>query len=126
MAKNRARTETDWLGALVGLGTFLGGVGLLAVTFQLAYSLFSVPPESALGQPGQRTIDLAKAGDSFAGLVARILLLFVMSVVGSVVANRGIKLYVSSRHVPPRDAESPELPEREQGIGRDVPSAAHK
>lgn len=45
-------------------------------------------------------IDLARTGESFVGIVGKILLLLVMSAIGSVIANRGIKLYAESRAHP--------------------------
>ena len=90
----------DWLGGLVGILTFLGGIGLLLLTFNLAYHMFSVPPSQALGVRQDAPVDFAKTGESFVGVVGRVLLLLVMSAVGSVIANRGIKLYGESRAHP--------------------------
>lgn len=90
----------DWLGGLVGILTFLGGIVLLLLTFRYAYALFSVPPETALKVGQETPVDLARTGDSFIGIVGRILLLLVMAGVGSIIANRGIKLYAESRAHP--------------------------
>lgn len=91
-------TETrDRVGAWLGILTFLGGVGLLLLTFSIAYRMFSTPPEQVLSlRPGQ-TMDLNETGRAGFMLVFRMLMLLVMSVVGSVIANRGIKLYASGR-----------------------------
>src|SRR5579863_4009355 len=88
----------DAFGTLFGLLVFFGGVGLLLVTFRLAYNLFLVPPEVAIGIQKGNTLDLAKAGDSAAQLVFRIILLLTMAFVGSLVANKGISLYADARH----------------------------
>lgn len=93
----------DWLGGVVGILTFLVGVGLLLVTFQQAYGMFSVEPAQALGiRPGDK-VDIGRTGENFVGIVGRVLFLLVMSAVGSVIANRGVKLYAESRvaHTPP-------------------------
>jgi hypothetical protein len=103
--------RSDWLGSLIGLLTFVGGIGLLALTFQLAFQLYSVPPETALAGEGSNAVDLAKAGESFGGVVVKIFLLLVMSVVGSTVANRGIRLYVTCRSPQPKPPEKPERAE---------------
>ena len=87
----------DVFGTLFGLLVFCGGVALLLVTFRLAYNLFMVPPEVAIGIQKGNTLDLAKAGDSAAVLVLRIVLLLIMAFVGSLVANRGISLYGDAR-----------------------------
>jgi len=93
----KAPPHRDVFGTLFGLLVFCGGVGLLLITFRAAYNLFTVPPESALGIQHGKTLDVAKAGDSAAVLVLRIILLFVMAFVGSMVANRGISLYGDAR-----------------------------
>lgn len=89
----------DVFGTLFGLLVFCGGVGLLLITFREAYTLFTVPPESALGIQHGKTLDVARAGDSAAVLVLRIILLLIMAFVGSMVANRGISLYADARHL---------------------------
>ncbi len=87
----------DVFGTLFGLLVFFGGVGLLLITFQAAYRLFTTPPESALGIEHGKALDVAAAGDSAARLILRIVLLLIMAFVGSMVANRGISLYADSR-----------------------------
>lgn len=93
---------------------FLGGVALIALTFKLAYDMFQVPPEQALKIAQGKTLDLAIAGQSFGSIFIRILLLIVMGLMGSLVANRGISLYERSggrrfylphRDIPEKDPE---------------------
>lgn len=100
MADNVRHSKPDWLGGVVGILTFLGGIGLLLLTFRYAFDLFSVPPERALQVKKETPVDLARTGESFVGIVGKILLLLVMSAIGSVIANRGIKLYAESRAHP--------------------------
>ena len=92
----------------MGIITFLGGVGLLVVTFKLAYDMFAVPPGQALGIQAGKTLSIDTAGSSLAGVCIKILLLMVMALVGSWVANRGIALYASARgnheHVKQQDS----------------------
>lgn len=95
------KLRSDWLGSLIGLLVFLSGIGLLIATFNLAFSLFSVPPSVALTDAETKAVDLARAGETLGSIVIKMLLLLVMCVVGSVVANRGIRLYVSCRVPPP-------------------------
>ncbi len=87
------RTRGDGLGKALGILTFLGGVALLVITFRLAYDMFMVPPEQALHLEKGKVLDVAVAGQSFGVLLLRVLLLIVMGLMGSLVANRGIKLY---------------------------------
>lgn len=59
----------------------------------MAYDLFSVPPDQVLKlKPGQE-INVNDTGQAAFVLVFRMMMLLVMSIVGSVIANRGIKLY---------------------------------
>lgn len=92
-----SHSHPDWFGAGVGILVFFFGIALLVLVFRLAYDLFTVPPSSALGLQKGKELDLAKAGDSAASLILKIVLLIVMAFVGSAVANRGISLYTSAR-----------------------------
>ncbi|HWD38230.1 MAG TPA: hypothetical protein VG944_05225 [Fimbriimonas sp.] len=93
-----ARNHRDWLGSFIGLLVFLGGIALLALTFKLAFDMFNVPPEDALKIKGTKTVDLAQSGGQFVGIIVRTLLLLVMGLVSSLIANRGILLYMHSLH----------------------------
>ncbi|MBL8047180.1 MAG: hypothetical protein JNJ45_00725 [Chthonomonas sp.] len=99
--------QRDWLGALVGLAVFLGGIAIIFWAFQQAYSLFGTPPETVLGVKKGETLDLNRAGANGIGLVTRCLLLLVISIIGSVIANRGIKLYSESQRVLGEPAPTP-------------------
>lgn len=83
----------------VGVITFLVGVGLLLMTFKLAYDLFTLPPSTIL-EPSSKApdaIDLGKSGNNLATLVIRVLLLIVMGLMGSLIANRGVSMFTHSR-----------------------------
>jgi hypothetical protein len=83
----------------VGVITFLVGVGLLLVTFKLAYDLFTVPPTNILEQSRQAgdAIDIGKSGNNIVALIFRVLLLIVMGLMGSLIANRGVSMFTHSR-----------------------------
>ncbi len=102
------RLKRDIAGSLVGLAVFFGGIALLLFTFRTAYEMFTVPPSAALGlRPGQ-PVDLGNAGSNFVGSLFKVILLIVMALVGSLIANRGIQLYAESRghiHDPRREPE---------------------
>lgn len=102
----------DPVGPLLGLVTFLGGIALLGFTFLLAFQLFSQSPNDTLGLVPGKPLDPYRAGESLLGLVARILLLAVMCLAGSVIANRGIKLYSTGRHVASAADTKPMEPEK--------------
>ncbi len=88
-----AGRRRDPLGTAVGLLTFLAGVGLVVVTFMLAREMFTTDPSEALGiQPGE-VMDVNRALVAGTFILFRVILLVVMAGLGSIVANRGIKLY---------------------------------
>lgn len=91
-----ARSHRDAFGSILGILVFLAGISLLGVTFDLAYKLYTVPPEQALKLNGQKAIDLAATGGSFVGILVKTILLIVMGFVSSLIANRGIHLYSHS------------------------------
>jgi hypothetical protein len=96
----------DPIGSVVGLVTFLGGVAVLLVVFSLAYRMFTLPPSDALGLVKDKPIDVNTVGPSLATVVIRILLLLLMGLVGSMIANRGIGLYSRSLHEREKPAPS--------------------
>jgi flagellar biosynthesis protein FlhB len=94
------RPISDWLGKVFGLLVFLGGVGLLLLVFKLAYDQFNVPPEQVLKIKKGEPFDVSIALQGFGAVFLRVMLLVVMSVVGSLVANRGIAMFTGSRALP--------------------------
>lgn len=91
-----SENRRDKSGTVIGLVTFLFGVGLIVATFAYARDLFSVDPGKAMNVKPGETLDINSVVSSFMGVVVKILLLIVMSAIGSVVASRGIKLYVQA------------------------------
>ncbi len=93
------RTHRDFFGSFIGILVFLGGVALLVLVFKLAYGLFMTPPAKALNiEPGKK-MDLNAGLSSLFMVMIRIMLLLVMGMVGSWVANRGISLYTQARGI---------------------------
>ena len=90
----------DILGRIVGMLVFLIGVALLLWVFYSAYGLYQLPPAAALGLKftGDPKKDPAAMviGTQFGWLLIRIIFLFLMSIAGSLVANKGINLYFSA------------------------------
>jgi hypothetical protein len=82
---------------LLGIVVFLGGVALLVWTFSIAFNLFKTPTQEVLGLTPGKPLDVGKAGSSFAVQIVRVLLLMVMALVSSLIANKGIHLYASGR-----------------------------
>ncbi len=87
------RNRREGIGLVVGVLTFLGGVALLLFTFQLALVLFSTPPSEALQIQEKTPLDPGKIGQSAVVLLSRIAGILMMCIIGSVISNRGIRLY---------------------------------
>lgn len=82
----------------MGLAVFLGGVGVLALTFKFAFDEFSVPHAEALGLVKGKALDAVGTGGKALDIVIRLGALLIMSIVGSMIANKGIGLYSGSLH----------------------------
>lgn len=106
--------KRDTLGSGLGIAVFLGGIGLLLETFKLAFEMFSVPPRNALGLSTAKVFEPIAVGNSLTAIVVRIVLLLIMGVVGSLIANKGVALYFHSRghvtHLEPKVESKAELP----------------
>src|SRR5262249_23133194 len=76
------------------------GVALLVLVFYHAYELFNMKPANALDlkMTGDPKHDPAATtiGVQLAGMLFRVVLLFIMSIAGSLIANKGINLYFSA------------------------------
>jgi hypothetical protein len=94
---NASAGKRDTIGTIVGLLVFLFGIALLLGTFELAYQMFSVPPKEALELKQGDTLQVAPVASIVTGMIFKILLLVVMGILGSLIANRGIHLYTESR-----------------------------
>lgn len=100
MTKEEQRPSSQVAGIAIGLVVFFVGVGLLIFVFSLASRMFGdttmitqaatrVPATSKTAVPDLTSVATA------AGV--RIVALFVMLLSGSLVASKGIHLYVASR-----------------------------
>ena len=89
----KPKSGNDALGALLGIAAFIAGLVILFVTFQLAFAMFNVPARETLGDEK----DVTELGKTFGHVLLRVGLLLVMSIVGSVIAGQGVRLYLASR-----------------------------
>ncbi len=97
----------------MGLAVFLAGVGLLALTFKLAYEEFSVPHSQNLGLVKGQALDAVATGGKAFDILVRLGVLLLMAVVSSLVANKGIGLYCGSLHPVDKHAgPSPATPKK--------------
>jgi hypothetical protein len=85
---------------LVALLVFLLGIGILVFVFVTALHLFQspVPGLETLQTPGAPPPAAANIGLSLAGFARELLLLGVMTLAGSLLANKGAHLYFSAAY----------------------------
>lgn len=98
----------------VGLVSFLIGITMIVFAFYLAFQIFSVPPSIRMEAVSDKPIDFSKAAESFSTVFIRLLLLITMAGFGSMVANRGIKLYASNANRNKKSKISNELRESDK------------
>ncbi|MCH7904416.1 MAG: hypothetical protein IH944_07600 [Armatimonadetes bacterium] len=99
----------DALATTLGLLTFLGGVALIVTAFIFAREMFAVPPGEAIEVSGGETININATVAAAFGVLLKVLLLIVMAGIGSILANRGIRLYAQGN-----PGLLPTKPEREK------------
>lgn len=107
----------DLFGRVVGGLVFLGGLFVICVVLWLAFQLFRNPNLGT--QPGTVASKNMAAADialGFMMLLGRIALLFVGSISGSLIANKGIRLYFAALPATVGHAETPQI--REEGRGK--------
>ena len=99
---SRPVSHADLSCRLVALLVFLLGVGILVFVFVTALHLFQspVPGLEPLQTPGAPPPAAANIGVSLAGFARELLLLGVMTLAGSLLANKGAHLYFSAVYHP--------------------------
>ena len=106
----------DRTGRFIGMAVFLLGVVVLLVVFGMAYGMFTTPASRLFsGNGGSSSVTAAQLGTAVAITLIRIGLLFVMTLAGSLVASRGIHMYLGSGKTQP--ADTTETSEVEKGHG---------
>ena len=88
----------DLFGRILGVLVFLAGVALMVLVFKDAHMMFTSDSMGLqVGPTGKAAAGAtSQLGASAVSMFARLGLLLVMAVVGSLVANKGINLYFAS------------------------------
>jgi hypothetical protein len=87
-------TRNGILARVVGLIVFLAGVAILSLVFFRAHHLFSTPPPGFTANHAGQGLTTSGLSEAALTLVAQIGLLFIMTLVGSLMAGRGVQLYL--------------------------------
>ena len=95
-------------GRIVGMVVFTLGIAVVLLVFVLALFMFTSPASELLpaGTPGAPQATAAGLGSAVVLLIIRIALLFAMTLAGSVVAGKGIQLYLGSRETPNEETKN--------------------
>lgn len=88
-------TKSDTVARVLGMVIFIAGIGVLVFVFIMAYRMFTAPNMGLAVAPGAEggPSSVQNLGSSALVMVLRIALLFIMALVGSLIAGRGIQLY---------------------------------
>lgn len=81
-------------GRIIGMIIFIMGIVILLFVFGMAYGMFTAPASQVFGSPA--SVTAMSLGSTLALVFIRIGLLFVMTLAGSLVAARGVHMYVGS------------------------------
>jgi len=87
----------DRRGRVTGMVVFVLGIAVLLFVFGIAYSMFTSPADELLPPIGGTAVGL---GNALAIILAKTLLLFIMTLAGSWIAGRGVQLYLGSGERP--------------------------
>ena len=88
------RLRGDWIGRILGITVFLLGIGVLWIVFREAHQMFTAPlpsAEKSLPKLGQIGIDVLK----------KLGLLVIMTLAGSLIANKGVQMYFAALGIAP-------------------------
>lgn len=81
-------------GRAIGMVIFILGIVILLFVFAMAYSMFTAPATQVFG--GAPNATAAGLGTALALMLIRIGLLFIMTLAGSLIAARGMHMYLGS------------------------------
>ncbi|MCL6628336.1 MAG: hypothetical protein K6U00_01890 [Armatimonadetes bacterium] len=86
----------DRRGRFVGMVVFALGIAVLIFVFIIAYTMFKSPVSHLLPTAGGKAPSAMDLGTAVAWVAVRIGLLFIMTLAGSLIASKGIQLYLGS------------------------------
>lgn len=99
----------DPFARVAGFLVFLIGVAIILGVVWFAFKMFIDPNLGRIATNPKGEISMAEVGSGFGRLIFRIALLFLASICGSLIANKGVHLYFSALQAdpmrpPPRNA----------------------
>lgn len=104
----------DLFARVVGFLVFLIGVAIILGVVWFAFEMFTDPNLGRIAANPKGEISVAEVASGFGRLIFRIALLFLASICGSLVANKGINLYFSALQATP--VKQPPETQPEEGV----------
>ena len=89
------RSSGHLLGQFLGALVMLAGIAIICGVLWLAFGMFR-DPNLGLGPSTVKPLTATDIGVRFIGLIMRIALLFLGSISGSLIGNKGIRLFFAS------------------------------
>jgi hypothetical protein len=86
----------DKRGRIVGIVVFAVGIAVLVFVFATAYAMFRSPVQKLLVAAEGKASTAEGLGSAVVLIAVKIGLLFVMTLAGSLIASKGIQLYIGS------------------------------
>lgn len=90
----------DLFARIMGFLVFILGVAIILMTMRMALGLWNDPNLGFKVAPGGASPALVNVGLGFGRLLIRIILLFLISICGSQIANKGVHLYFTAIQSP--------------------------
>lgn len=101
--------NNDWFSRILGVLVFLTGIGLLICVFRYAHMMFTsdtmgLTTTVSKGMPAGTAT--AALGESAIKIFIRIVLLLIMSAVGSLISSKGISMYFAATKITKAEPET--------------------
>lgn len=93
----------DWIGRLLGILVFVLGVGIMWIVFREAHQMFNTPLSLS-------DKSLPKIGHIGLEILKKLGLLIVMTLAGSLIANKGVQMYFAALGFAPHKALEQSVP----------------
>ena len=96
----RSHNHPDRVSQITGVVTFAAGIAMLLLVFSLAYHMFTqpVPGLNLSNPPHGAPPPAASIGVALTSFAEKLLLLALLTLVGSLVASKGVQLLFAAAH----------------------------
>ncbi|MCL6588686.1 MAG: hypothetical protein K6U80_01900 [Firmicutes bacterium] len=92
----------DRKGKVIGMLVFILGIALTLLVFGMAFAMFTSKTASIVLSSDAGAV---KLGNAVIQIILKIILLFIMTIAGSVIAGKGIQLYLGISSVKQKSEE---------------------